>query len=280
MDGLRRAVNACGFLDLGFEGPEFTWCNRRVGEGRIQLRLDRVFATPDWREQYSQARVIHVVDSTSDHSALILTDQQYPQRHRQKRFLFEATWTRYEKCREIIQDVWKSQLGVHSPIELIGGLKECADILTKWSQNDLGFCSKKIQGKRKLLQEAVQADHDGSRAEEIDSLRREINELLDEEEIRWNQRSRVDWLKLGDRNTQFFHHRASQRKRKNEIRGLWDKNGKWCENMGEIANIATDYFAELFTTSFPTKAVEVAKTVQRCITQEMNEQLTKDFQKE
>ena len=44
----------------------------------------------------------------------------------------------------------------------------------------------------KLLQEAVQADRDGSKAEEIDFLRKEINELLNEEEIRWNQRSTVD----------------------------------------------------------------------------------------
>ena len=133
------------------------------------------------------------------------------------------------------------------------------------------FYAKKIKEKRKLLQEAVQADRDGSKGNEIDSLRKEINELLDEEEIRWNQRSRVDWLILGDRNTQYFHHRASQRKRKNEIRGLWDKEGRWCKNMGDIANIAIDYFSELFTTSFPTKAVEVAETVQRCITEEMND---------
>ena len=47
--------------------------------------------------------------------------------------------------------------------------------------------------------------------------------------------------------------------------------------MGDIANIAIDYFSELFTTSFPTKAVDVVETVQRCITKEMNEQLTKEF---
>jgi len=34
MDGFRRAKHACGFLDLGFEGIEFTWCNCRLGEGR------------------------------------------------------------------------------------------------------------------------------------------------------------------------------------------------------------------------------------------------------
>ncbi|KAK9987792.1 hypothetical protein SO802_028031 [Lithocarpus litseifolius] len=50
--------------------------------------------------------------------------------------------------------------------------------------------------------------------------------------------------------------------------------------MRDIANIAINYFSELFTTSSPTKAVEVVKTTQRYITKEMNEQLTKDFQKE
>lgn len=114
MDGFRRAVNACGFHDLGFEGFEFTWCNCRTGDGRILLRLDRVFATLEWRQHYSQARLIHVVDSTSDHSALVLTDQQYPRRHKQKRFHFEAVWTRYEKGREIVQETWRNQMGVNS----------------------------------------------------------------------------------------------------------------------------------------------------------------------
>ena len=271
MDGFRRVVNACGFHDLGFKGPEFTWCNRKTGDGRIQLRLDRVFASSEWRQHYSQARVIHVVDSTSDHCALILTDQQFPQRHKQKRFHFEAVWIRYEKCWEIVQKTWRNQMGINSQTDLIGGLKECAETLTKWSRNDLGFYAKKIKEKKKLLQEAVQANRDGSKGDEIDYLRKEINGLLDKEEIRWNQRSRVDWLKLGDRNTQYFNHRASQRKRKNEIRGLWDKDGRWCEDMGDIANIAIEYFSELFTTSSPTKAVEVADTVQRCIMKKMNE---------
>ena len=37
----------------------------------------------------------------------------------------------------------------------------------------------------------IQADQNGSNGEEIDKLRKEINELLDVEETRWHQRSRV-----------------------------------------------------------------------------------------
>ncbi|KAK9987791.1 hypothetical protein SO802_028030 [Lithocarpus litseifolius] len=124
---------------------------QRTGDGRIQLRLDRVFATSKWRQRYSQARVIHVVDLTSDHSALILTDQQSPRRHKQKRFHFEVVWTRHEKCQEIVQETWRNQMGINSQTDLIGGLKECAKTLTKWSRNDLGFYAKKIKEKRKLL---------------------------------------------------------------------------------------------------------------------------------
>ena len=50
--------------------------------------------------------------------------------------------------------------------------------------------------------------------------------------------------------------------------------------MGDIANVATDYFRELFTTSSPTRDNEVADLIPRKITEEMNEHLTKEFHKE
>ena len=128
------------------------------------------------------------------------------------------------------------------------------------------------------MQDLTQADGDGSRGEEIDTLRKEINEMLDDEEIKWNQRSRVQWLTLGDRNTKYFCHKASQRKRKNEIRGLLDGEGNWCEDKKDIVNIIASYFKELFSTSFPTRVMEVAELILRRIIGEMNEDLTKEFQ--
>lgn len=58
---------------------------------------------------------------------------------------------------------------------------------------------------------------------EINRLRREINDLLNDVEIYWGQRAKAHWLKEGDRNTKFFHAQASERQKQNTIVGIWEE---------------------------------------------------------
>ena len=74
MDDFREAIHQCRFMDLGYCGPEFTWYNMQEGESRMYLRLDRALATPDWVDHFKDIKVHHVVDSTSDHCVLLISD--------------------------------------------------------------------------------------------------------------------------------------------------------------------------------------------------------------
>ena len=74
-----------------------------------------------------------------------------------------------------------------------------------------------------------------------------MNELLYKEEMLWLQRSRITWLKEGDRNTRFFHQKAVWRARKNKIRKLKDAEGVWQETPSDMERMASSYFQEIFT---------------------------------
>ena len=126
----------------------------------------------------------------------------------------------------------------------------------------------------------VAMDRNGSLGGEINQLRKEINDLLDSEEIMWQQRAKVQWLGLGDRNTKYFHSKASERKKKNTILGLQNEEGNWCSSKDDIASIVVSYFEKLYATSFPSNITEVTATIPAKVTSEMNQDLIREFTKE
>ena len=117
----------------------------------------------------------------------------------------------------------------------------------------------------------------GQNGAEINRLRKGINILLDDEELWWQQRSTVQWLGEGDRNTKYFHHRASERRRKNMITGLWNQEDVWCESRESIIKIAIDYFEDIYASTHPTRVEEVTDLIPIKVTAEMNTALSQEF---
>ncbi|CAM8968303.1 unnamed protein product [Rhodiola kirilowii] len=100
------------------------------------------------------------------------------------------------------------------------------------------------------------------------------------EELFWRQRSRAEWLRYGDRNTAYFHAKASQRKRRNHIDGLKNKRGELCTSDHEIANIVTEYFIDIFHSQVnhnEDRWSNDLKIIPKLVTEDMNAMLTAPF---
>ena len=115
--------------------------------------------------------------------------------------------------------------------------------------------------------------------EEIRKLEDQISNMLVDEEVYWKQRSRADWLKEGDKNTKFFHSKASARRRKNKIWGVEDDQGNWVDEPEGIEGEFCGFFQQLFTSSKPSQAQisEALKGLLPKVSQEMNTYLEKPF---
>ena len=90
-----------------------------------------------------------------------------------------------------------------------------------------GYVGKKIASVQKRLEwlELQAASPDVIR--DLRETRVELNCYLDKEDAMWKQRARLNWFQEGDRNTRFFHARASSRFQKNLIEGIFDANEVW-----------------------------------------------------
>jgi hypothetical protein len=104
-----------------------------------------------------------------------------------------------------------------------------------------------------------------------------MNELLYREEMLWLQRSRISWLKEGDRNTKFFHRKAVWRARKNRIKSLKDSDGVIQESPSEMERMATSYFKSVFTRDPSIQPAPVVNLLQEVITDEVNDNLCRPF---
>lgn len=116
---------------------------------------------------------------------------------------------------------------------------------------------------------------------EITKAERELNKLLEEEEMYWKLKSREDWLQWGDKNTMWFHSKASQRKRKNSIEGIKDAQGRWVEDEEEIGMVAVEYFRSLFSSTRPDQNAleEATQNIKARVTDNQRRELSCPFNK-
>ncbi|KAA3468114.1 reverse transcriptase [Gossypium australe] len=131
----------------------------------------------------------------------------------------------------------------------------------------------------KFIWESTSEMSDNNLAELIDT-KLQLNFEIDKDETYWEQRARVNWLKLEDRNTAVFHNHATQRRQKNCIRKLQNTNGEETENLHEMVEIARNYFRELFEEKKMGNYENILTGTEQCITEEDNRCLTEQYTKE
>ena len=101
----RSTLLHCGLVDLGFRGNVFTWNNNHLGDAYVQECLDRACSTPEWRELFPQAKVIHIQFTYSNHNLILVHMSKSIQTYRKKKLprRFEEKWAYHPNCEEVVR---------------------------------------------------------------------------------------------------------------------------------------------------------------------------------
>lgn len=135
--GLMSFMTSMNFVDIGFVGSKYTWCNKRPGLANIQERLGRGISNIPWRVAYENAIIHHYPLTNSDHVPLVLPlygmECSVP-----KAFKFKIFWIRDVSCMGVVAAAWSQRRGKSLALLLFQKIRDTWFALRKWNKLKFG----------------------------------------------------------------------------------------------------------------------------------------------
>jgi exonuclease III len=277
----KALIEQLNLVDMETRNGIFTWSNRRTGNQHVACRLDRFLVTEALLESDQAMEVNIMPKSGSDHWPIefCLNSGLSP---RPKPFRFEKFWLTHPNFQQLAQSWWDQaeiDHGTHM-FKFQQRLKNFKAFLKKWNRTTFGdiFLRKKeVENKLEDMQRTLIG---GSRTQDLareeEKLLEELETCREQEEILWRQKSRVQWLKEGERNTKFFHKAMTHRRHINRITQLEDDHGTPIKDHDQIAETLTSFYQDLLTetnTSREEAIQKVTRHIPKLITPDQNSAL-------
>ncbi|GMI99219.1 hypothetical protein HRI_003591200 [Hibiscus trionum] len=276
MDQFQNALEECELGDIGSNGPWFTWENGRRSESNMRVRLDRGVANNLWLTCFPEFDLHHLPHSISDHCPILLdTTARSHSSNKVWHFCFEASWLLEESCEATVRELWNVQKDDF--LDKLDHVTSGLDAWFKRTKKAKKLTVEMLNQKLDRLNELAPSDEVLG---DIVDTKLELNLEMDKDELYWEQRARSNWLQFGDRNTTYFHRSATQRKKKNKVSRLDDGNNSMTTDEGKMGEIAREYFTSLFNSKGVGDCGEILSGINRCITDEMNSALEREFTKD
>ncbi|KAK4393460.1 hypothetical protein Sango_1816800 [Sesamum angolense] len=164
---------------------------------------------------------------------------------------FEAAWLQSEQCEGVVEEGWGSCLGQRGGLGVAEQIERCKASLKKWRLTTRRTSKHRVQYLENKLARLLKSRISPEINHTIAEIREELERGAAHEETVWKQRSKVLWLREGDRNTGFFHRRASTRFQTNLIRKIKRSNGTWVTTEEGIRQCISAHFGGVYASNRP-----------------------------
>ncbi|KAG2320946.1 hypothetical protein Bca52824_014159 [Brassica carinata] len=205
----RNFVSQMGLWDLQHSGNHLSWRGTRYNHF-IQSRLDRAMANCSWFERFPAGRSEYLRFEGSDHRPIVV-HFDVTTKKKKGLFRFDRRLKDKPEIRQIVPDRWK--LDQHASVfEKICNVRHNIILWVREKNLNSNLAIQELQIKLEAALSCISPD-----TEAIGKLTTDLEKAYEEEELYWRQRSRIQWLSCGDRNTSFFHATTRSRRAVNKF---------------------------------------------------------------
>ncbi|KAB2025296.1 hypothetical protein ES319_D06G140800v1, partial [Gossypium barbadense] len=184
MEKFRDVLEDLALVDLKIDRGWFTWVNNHEGNKLVKERLDRFLMYANAINKFPFIAINIIRQANSDRDAVMLgTIGRKPKadiKDLKLFFKFDVCWSRDTEGKDIIKKSLEKMV-------------------------------KNIRRLTVRIDKLIDGPYAESNTYSLRFVHLKLGYFYNKEEIYWAQRSRIRWLKEGDRNTRFFHVSATRR---------------------------------------------------------------------
>eukprot|EP00253_Pinus_taeda_P021628 PITA_21628 len=253
----------------------------RVGKHQIASKLDKFLISDNSVYLGGDITAEILPHSGSDHWPISL-EWQRSGNTTGRPFRFEEFWLTHPNFKGFIRSTWNTFIPLEGSkmFQFQHKLKHLKQLLKHWNQETFGNIFQAQQDLNKemadLQQQVITGGHMEGTLEQEQRIHNKLEERRKQEEILWKQKSRIRWLKEGERNTKFFHRTTVQRRMHNNIPFIQRRGGAGIEQHEEIEEEFLNHFKQVHkeANADMRPAIErITQNVPKLITEEHNELL-------
>ncbi|GLU16375.1 hypothetical protein SLE2022_328130 [Rubroshorea leprosula] len=253
---LNQILDRCNLISEEALGCKYTWCRIQQGQVTLRERLDRALFNVQAKAEFQGAKLFNLPRTSSDHHPILLnidTTASLVPHHKPRRF--EAVWLTREEFPTVFSRAWTQH-----PTDIKQAISSTSDACIVWGKESFGDIFRKkrlLQARLVGLQNSPRYDYSLNLQTLEKKLLSDYQQVLFKEELLWFQKSRVEWIASGDRNTTFYHLSTITRRCRNKV-GALKIDGVWTEEPQILKNHVLNFFVHLFSRSSSTNPVPLA----------------------
>lgn len=222
---LENLTMNCGVADLRYNGLRFTWSDRRVR--RLFCKLDRALVNAQWQSSFEESEATFLPTGSSDHSPCVVRVLRRAEK-RNHIFKFCDMWTRNDNFLNLVKEAWNTRVSGTPMFKVVRKLKQVKLNLKALHRTEYDRIAEKVKAKKTELDEiqmALAVQQTIELQEKERALKEEYQQLVSIELQLPQQRAKVEWLKLNDTNSPYFHAKLKEKRAQNRIISVHTEDG-------------------------------------------------------
>ncbi|XP_060211648.1 uncharacterized protein LOC132639195 [Lycium barbarum] len=243
----QACVDVCELIELPHGGNKYTW-NDKHGDSRIFSKIDWAFVNREWLDNMPVVNANFLVEGISDHCPLKIAKEGGNNRSK-KPFKYCNVWAKHPQFLDTVKQVWQAPVEGCYMMQVVKKLKQLKQSLKSLHKQHFRNILVEVEEDRASLTQAQRNLHQNPSDITLQNQERQLYQQFRKSsylaEIFLQQRSKANWIRLGDDNTKYFYSIIKHKRLQQATTQIQDKNGVLQTDGQAITRVFVDYYEEL-----------------------------------